>query len=212
MLVLGVNTVADVCEAALVDGERMLARVTEPMTQGHDARLAPVVDQVMREAGLAFAKLDRAAVIVGPGSFTGVRVGVSFARALALARGIPSVGVSSLEALDEMPRTGTVMGLLPAKRRPPARTWWAQLIQDGRARAEAFELEEAGLAGLGANVDAICGGLADIADPGVARIEAKPTAVAAALFAARLGADDLPAARPIYVREPDAAPMRPVGT
>ena len=82
MLVLGINTVADVCEAALVRDGAQVAVVSEPMTQGHDARLAPVVEQLMREAGVAFADLDRIAVIVGPGSFTGVRVGVSFARAM----------------------------------------------------------------------------------------------------------------------------------
>ena len=78
MFVLGINTVADVCETALVDGDRVVAHISEPMTQGHDARLAPVVQQVMGEAGVAFNQLDRVAVIVGPGSFTGVRVGVAF--------------------------------------------------------------------------------------------------------------------------------------
>jgi tRNA threonylcarbamoyladenosine biosynthesis protein TsaB len=212
MLVLGINTVADACEAALVDGSRIVAQVSEPMTQGHDARLAPIVDQVMREAGVAFAQLDRMAVIVGPGSFTGVRVGVSFARAMALALEIPVAGVCTMEALDALPQAGFVMGFLPAKRRPPARTWWAQLIEDGRARAAPFEIEEANLREIGQTVDAICGGLEGIPDLGIPRIAAKPTAAAAALFGARLPDDGITSARPIYVREPDAAPMRPVRT
>lgn len=212
MLVLGVNTVADVCEAALVDGARVLAHVSEPMTQGHDARLAPVVDQVMRSAGVEFMQLDRVAVIVGPGSFTGVRVGVAFARALGMTLSAPTIGVSSLEALDELPREGRVLGVLAAKRRAPHRTWWVQEIADGRAAGEAGELDEAGIVALAANVEAICGDAGDLAPAHVRILPARPSAIAAARFAACLAAGDFPAARPIYVREPDAAPMRPVRT
>ena len=93
MLILGINTVADACEAALVRDGVVIAERSEPMNQGHDARLAPIVEQVMRETGIAFADLHRVAVIVGPGSFTGVRVGVAFARGLALSLDIPAVGV-----------------------------------------------------------------------------------------------------------------------
>lgn len=211
MRVLDLNTVADVCEAALVEGVRVAAHVSEPMTQGHDARLAPVVDQVMRQAGLGFADLDRVAVIVGPGSFTGVRVGVSFARALALALDIPAVGVSSLEALDALPRNGRVLGVLAAKRRPPEKTWWAQQILDGRGAGEALEADAHEIARLAAEAGAVCGHAASLPDDlAGARIDAEPRAAAAALLVARLAADDLPAARPVYVREPDAAPMRPV--
>ncbi len=210
MLVLGINTVADVCEAALVDRARVVAHVCEPMTQGHDARLAPVVEQVMREAGVEFAKLDRVAVIVGPGSFTGVRVGVSFARAMALALDIPAVGVSSLEALDTLPQAGRVLGALAAKRRPPLRSWWVQRLVDGRGTEAPGEAEEGGVLELAASVDSVCGqaeGLPDLRAPVLAGV---PSAIAAAQFAARMPGENLPPARPIYVREPDAAPMKPV--
>lgn len=69
------------------------------MQRGQAERLAPMVREIMDEAGIAFAALDRIAVTKGPGSFTGVRVGLSFARALALALGKQCIGVSTLEAL-----------------------------------------------------------------------------------------------------------------
>jgi tRNA threonylcarbamoyladenosine biosynthesis protein TsaB len=210
MLVLGINTVADVCETALVDGDSVMAHISEPMTQGHDARLAPVVHQLMSEASVAFNQLDRVAVIVGPGSFTGVRVGVAFARALGMTLGVPTIGVSSLEALDGLPREGKVLGVLAAKRRPPHRSWWVQQIEVGRAVGEAGELDEAGIVALATGVDVVCGEAGDLPEMRARIVAARPSAVAAALFAARLPVGDFPAARPIYVREPDAAPMRPV--
>jgi tRNA threonylcarbamoyladenosine biosynthesis protein TsaB len=208
MLVLGINTVADACEAALVRDGVVVAELGEPMKQGHDARLAPVIAQLMREGGAAFPDLDRIAVVVGPGSFTGVRVGVAFARGLSVASGrpTPSVGVTSLEALDRMPREKRVLGLLPAKRRPPEKTWWMQVLEAGRGVCEPSEIHEGDLPSLFAGVDTVCGVLAGVPDIGKPRIEAKPTAASAALVASRLSSE-LPEARPVYVREPDAKPM-----
>lgn len=210
MLVLGVNTVADACEAALVRHGAVMADRAEPMNQGHDARLAPVVEALMRQVGLAFSALDRVAVVVGPGSFTGVRVGVAFARGLGLSLDIPVVGVTSLEALDASPRAGRMLGVLAAKRRPPERTWWAQALHDGRGDGEAFEAGGDAIATLAREAGAVCGHVESLPEGIAARlIPANPRAAVAALFAARL-TEDLPAARPVYVRAPDAAPMRPV--
>jgi tRNA threonylcarbamoyladenosine biosynthesis protein TsaB len=207
MLILGINTVGDACDVALVADGRLLAERADPMEQGHDARLAPLAEQLMRETRTEFGKLTRIAVIVGPGSFTGVRVGVAFARGLSLALGIPAAGVTSLEALDRLPPEGGVLGLLPAKRRPPERTWWAQVIDRGRGSAEPFEASENQLAAITSGLDAICGGLADVPDVGPRRIIASPSARAAADFVSRLPEDDLPPPRPVYVRAPDAKPM-----
>jgi tRNA threonylcarbamoyladenosine biosynthesis protein TsaB len=207
MLILGINTAGDACEAALARDGAIVAERSEPMIQGHDARLAPLVDELMRAAGVAFAALDRIAVVVGPGSFTGIRVGVAFARGLSLSLDVPSVGVTSLEALDELPRDGYVLGLLPAKRRPPERTWWAQFIDQGRGRTEPFEAPAEDLRSLASGADAVCGELSDVPDLGLRRILASPTAKAAAFYAARLAVGDLPLPRPVYVRAPDAKPM-----
>lgn len=76
----------------------ILASESVPMARGHAEALIPLIARVMQEAKLAFGDLDRIVVTTGPGSFTGLRVGISAARALALAAKIPAVGVSTLSA------------------------------------------------------------------------------------------------------------------
>lgn len=96
---LGIDTALDACSVALTRDGKTLAQMSDPMTRGQAERLAPMVRDLVRQAGIAFRDIDRIAVTTGPGSFTGVRVGLSFARALALALGKPCLGVSTLEAL-----------------------------------------------------------------------------------------------------------------
>lgn len=99
MIVLAVDTALDACSVAIVRGDETLAALSEAMNRGQAERLAPMAREAASQAGVAFADIDRIAVTTGPGSFTGVRVGLSFARALALALNRPCVGVSTLEAL-----------------------------------------------------------------------------------------------------------------
>jgi tRNA threonylcarbamoyladenosine biosynthesis protein TsaB len=80
-------------------GEEQLREAYEERTTGHAERLFPMIAEVMDRAGLPFAAIDRIAVTLGPGTFTGVRVGIAAARALALALGKPVVGVTSLAAM-----------------------------------------------------------------------------------------------------------------
>src|SRR6185369_17705817 len=69
------------------------------MDRGHAERLAPMVDEAMRAAGVEFSALTRLAVTVGPGTFTGQRVGLAFMRGLRLALKIPLVGTTTLEIM-----------------------------------------------------------------------------------------------------------------
>ncbi len=69
-----------------------------PMVRGHAEALMPLIARVMDRAGLDFAALDRIAVTTGPGSFTGLRVGIAAARGIALAAGKPAVGLTTLAA------------------------------------------------------------------------------------------------------------------
>lgn len=99
MLVLAFDTTAAACSVALVKDGVALAHIRELMDQGQAEILMPQIEEVMQETGLAYSALDRIAVTIGPGSFTGVRVGLSAARALGLAAGKPVIGISSLETI-----------------------------------------------------------------------------------------------------------------
>lgn len=98
MRVLAIDTALAACSAAVFDGEHdmMLASEMLPMTRGHAEAVMPLVARVMEEASTDFTALDRIAVTVGPGSFTGLRVGIAAARGIALAAATPAIGLSTL--------------------------------------------------------------------------------------------------------------------
>ncbi len=100
MRVLAIDTALEACSAAVLDTERagMVAHESQAMQRGHAEALMPLVARVLDRAGFAFAELDRIAVTTGPGSFTGLRVGISAARGIALAAGKPAVGLTTLAA------------------------------------------------------------------------------------------------------------------
>ena len=99
MKILAVDTALGACSVALLQGDQLLAHIFEPMDRGHAERLAPMVDEAMKKAGMDFSSLDRLAVTTGPGTFTGQRVGLAFMRGLRLALKIPLIGVTTLEAM-----------------------------------------------------------------------------------------------------------------
>jgi len=99
MKLLALDTAMAACSVAVHDSGKVLAKRFAAMERGHAEAIAPMVRDVMSEAGLEFAVLDRAVVTVGPGTFTGVRIGLAMARGLGLALGIPVVGVDTLSAI-----------------------------------------------------------------------------------------------------------------
>ena len=100
MLILAIDTALDACAAGVLDTGvgKLIAQKSHPMKRGHAEALMPLIARVIRQAGIGFAALDRIAVTTGPGSFTGLRVGLSAARGIALAAGKPVVGVTTLTA------------------------------------------------------------------------------------------------------------------
>lgn len=100
-MILAVDTALGACSAALVADGQMLAHEHLLMARGHAEALAPMVDALMRGAGVSFAALDRIAVTTGPGTFTGQRVGLAFARALGLGLKRTVIGVTTLDAMGQ---------------------------------------------------------------------------------------------------------------
>lgn len=100
MLILAIDTALDACSAAVLDAAAGTLRAHEsvPMKRGHAEALMPLIARVMKDSGLAYSALERIAVTTGPGSFTGLRVGLSAARGLALAAKKPVAGVTTLSA------------------------------------------------------------------------------------------------------------------
>ncbi len=97
--ILAFDTAASACSAALWRDGAVRARRFAIMERGQAEALLPMIEEVMEEAAARFADLDALAVTVGPGSFTGLRVGLAAARGMALAAGLPCLGASTLEAV-----------------------------------------------------------------------------------------------------------------
>ena len=115
MKILAIDTVTEACSAALwIDGGVRERYAVAP--RRHTELILPMVDELLAEAGIGLAELDALAVDRGPGSFTGVRVGIGVAQGLALARDLPVHPVSSLAALAmQVPSPATVLPMIDAR-------------------------------------------------------------------------------------------------
>jgi tRNA threonylcarbamoyladenosine biosynthesis protein TsaB len=199
VIVLALDTCLAACGVGVIRGGETLAWASEPMTRGHQERLAPMTREVMAAAGLSFADLDRIGVTVGPGSFTGLRVGIAFAKGLALALGRPCVGVGVLEALAAGPDA-----------RAPNSV--AAVVDAGRGRVylQLFEGERALTGPDVLSLEAAAARLVEVFPWG----DARRVGPGARLLAGVLPGDrvdDRPAAHPITVaRLAAGAPLAPV--
>ena len=102
MRLLAIDTALAACSAAIFDFDKgVIASESLPMMRGHAEALMPLVGRVVRSGRHRFHRLDRIVVTVGPGSFTGLRVGVAAARGIALAADKRCVGVTTLRRLGE---------------------------------------------------------------------------------------------------------------
>jgi len=206
VITLGIDTCLNACGVAVVDDARVLARASEPMVRGHQERLAPLAQETLAAAGLKFSDLERIGVTVGPGSFTGLRVGLAFAKGLAAALGLPAAGVGVLEALAAAAPDGLAVAAVDARREQV----YLQAFRDG---ASLFDPRACGLEDAARLVAALLDG-----EPATLIGSGGPL-LAAGLPTARLvpaeGADPaivarLAAARPaaplapLYLRAPDA--------
>lgn len=219
MRVLIVDTALGACSACVVEDGRLLGVRSELMARGHQERLAGMVRDAVadaaKEAGGGFDALDRIGVTVGPGSFTGLRVGLAFAQGLGAALDRPVVGISTLDALAvSIKPAGLVAAVIDARRGQV----YARLFRDGRPLGgpEALPLEIAAdrIAAAAAGAPPIL-----VGSGATVLVEAFPERLGAAVTArlpapspealAYMTAMADPATappRPLYLRAPDATP------
>lgn len=178
-LILGFDTSAAHCAAALIRGSTVLHAVGENMTRGQAERLMDLLSETLTCQGVAWQDLSALAVGVGPGNFTGIRIGVSAARGLALGLGIPAYGVTGFAARTRLAAAGTTVAI-PA----PRQTVYV-LAQDGPKNIPMDDV------------------ITPAAEPTPAEL-----ATAIAEHAATLWPERTPPPAPLYVRPPDAAPAK----
>ena len=192
------------------DGEAApLGLRSEPMVKGHSERIAGFARDATAQAGLAFTDLDRIGVTVGPGSFTGLRVGLAFAQGLAAALDRPAVGVSALDALAASAGEGrAVAALIDARRGQVYARFWRDGEADGPAEALSLEAAATRIGAMGSGAVLVGSGAALFADGAAGRTILSldgPEPEALARLAAAADPASAPA-RPLYLRAPDATP------
>lgn len=99
MKVLAFDTALNACSVAVADGTEILAQVHEKRRRGHAEALLPMIEAQLQKAGIGYEDLNLIAVTVGPGTFTGLRIGLAAARGIAVAAKKPVIGITTLEAL-----------------------------------------------------------------------------------------------------------------
>ena len=207
MIVLALDTAGTGCFAALYDSaeDRVLGSAGADIGRGHAEQLMAFIDEALEASGKALADVERVAVTIGPGSFTGIRVGVAAARGLALALGVPAVGVSTLSALAADRRAeNPLLVAMDAKREE---VYWQSFAADGgETSLPAIASVEEARAVAARHDGALAGSAAPLLRDG-APVQTDGVSIATI---ARLGAHldpekHLP--KPLYLRGPDAKPQ-----
>jgi len=213
MIVLAIDTAGVDCSVALYDSAagKVLSAVTETIGKGHAERLMAIIDEALAKAGVQLKAIGRVAVVVGPGSFTGIRVGVAAARGLALALGRESVGVTTLETLArsylaEHPGK-PVVASMDAKRNE---VYTQAFSADGKALSEPAALSPDEATALVGRLSAVATGSwidqpANQADDEFAGRDRFDIAMVARIGAEKTAGAERP--KPLYLRGPDAKPQ-----
>ncbi len=214
MKVLALETAGAACSVAVWDDAIIAARFLS-IGRGHAELLAPMIAEVLAEAGISAAEVDRLAVTVGPGAFTGLRVGLATARGLALASNTPLVGITTFEALAHAvpaeERAGRTLLVVVESRRSELflQRFDAALIPIGAplvltAEACAATLPAGPLLVAGDGALHLRAALADRAETLFAAGQGQASAAVVARIAATLPAGAGLPPRPLYLRAPDA--------
>jgi tRNA threonylcarbamoyladenosine biosynthesis protein TsaB len=219
MRVLAIDCALDACSAAVFDSAlgSIIASQTRIMVRGHAEALMPLVARVMDEAEVEFKELDRIAVTVGPGSFTGLRVGISAARGIALAARKPAIGLTTLAGLaaPHIADNGTtpVVAAIDARHDrvylqvfdPRGRTLLAPRIASVREAARGSTSGGARIVGSAAQLVALAWPKGEPPPTLIDQRGAPDIAWIARLGAVAADAEGPP--KPLYLQAPDAQPQ-----
>jgi len=115
--ILGIETSTQMCSAAVTVNERLLSEYRTNIKNIHASKLGAMITNTLQDAGMQSANLHCIAVAIGPGSFTGLRIGLSFAKGLCFAQNIPLVAVNTLEAMAyQVPlKMGNIIPILKSR-------------------------------------------------------------------------------------------------
>jgi len=220
MLILAIDTALDACAAGVLDTDagKLIAQESQAMKRGHAEALMPLIARVIEESGIGFASLDRIAVTTGPGSFTGLRVGLSAARGIGLAANKPVIGLTTLSAFaapvvsesGEHPVISAIDARHDQVYYQVVRGNGSSLIQPRVAPIEeALEASRFCAPHLVGNAAGILSRRwpAQALAPFRVDTQSAPDIAWVAWLGAAVSPDDAPA-RPFYLRAPDAKPPR----
>ena len=210
MRVMVIDTALGLCTAAVFEvGGRAtpLAVRSAGMAKGHQERLGGLAREAMEESG-GLDGVERIGVTVGPGSFTGLRVGLAFAQGLGAALGRPVVGISTLDALAASAGGREVAALIDARRGQVYARFWRAGAAEGPPEALSLETARERLAGFGPGATLVGSGVALLEDAAVGAAILGLAGPAPEALARLTAAADPAAAppRPLYLRAPDATP------
>lgn len=154
-LILCIETGTDICSVGIAkDGELLSLRESDE-GRDHARKVAVFVDELLRETGIAPDELDAVAVGKGPGSYTGLRIGVSFAKGLCYGLQKPLVAVGSLDALTEVAREDYEAGIVSVD--GWERAWLCPMVDARRMEVYAQVFDAAGSAQTGVSAEVVDG-------------------------------------------------------
>jgi tRNA threonylcarbamoyladenosine biosynthesis protein TsaB len=213
MRLLAIDTSAELCSVGVAADGRPTVLCSAMVGRAHAERLIPMVEEAMAAARLPFADLERIAVTIGPGSFTGVRIGVAAARALALATRAKAVGIGTLAVHAEAARAAAgAVPVVVAVIAGRGEVYAQRFATDGSAEGEPRLAAPLTFASLITPATVIAGSGADAliaatgADNAVAHRDGSPDLAALLRLAERVP-PQAEAPRPLYLRPPDAKPQ-----
>lgn len=227
MIILALDSALSSCSAAVIKDGEILSELFEMRMRGQAERLIPLCQAACEQAGLPFAQLDAVAVTFGPGTFTGVRIGLAAAKGLALALDIPLVGISTLEAVARNSARDNHAGRMAIAHDARRSEVYLQIfdLKDGHAIAAsdpvavplcdvAQHLDDRVTAVVGTGVELVKSFLSPdvMARLDFPHVPPEPNAGTVGRMACErlVAGDNIGEVAPLYLRPPDAVAAKPV--